>query len=81
MSDRMRRVNEAIREVVSEGVRTLKDPRIGFLTVTGVQASPGPAAGDRLRERPRLRAQAEATLEGLGSPAASSRRRSTESFT
>jgi ribosome-binding factor A len=40
MSDRMRRVNEAIREVVSEGLGELKDPRIGFVTVTGVATSP-----------------------------------------
>jgi ribosome-binding factor A len=36
----MRRVNEALREVLSEGIGTLKDPRIGFVTVTGVEASP-----------------------------------------
>jgi ribosome-binding factor A len=40
MSDRMRRVNEALREVLSEGIGELKDPRIGFVTVTGVAASP-----------------------------------------
>ena len=40
MGDRMRRVNEAVREVVSEGVSELKDPRIGFVTVTGVETSP-----------------------------------------
>jgi ribosome-binding factor A len=40
MSDRMRRVNEALREVLSEATPDLKDPRIGFLTVTGVRASP-----------------------------------------
>jgi ribosome-binding factor A len=36
----MRRVNEAVREVVSEGLGALKDPRIGFVTVTGVETSP-----------------------------------------
>jgi len=36
----MRRVNEAVREVVSEGLNELKDPRIGFVTVTGVETSP-----------------------------------------
>ena len=36
----MRRVNEAVREVVSEGLGELKDPRIGFVTVTGVETSP-----------------------------------------
>ncbi len=40
MSGRMRRVNEALREVISEGIGELKDPRIGFVTVTGIQASP-----------------------------------------
>jgi ribosome-binding factor A len=40
MGDRMRRVNESVREVVSEGVVQLKDPRIGFVTVTAVETSP-----------------------------------------
>jgi ribosome-binding factor A len=40
MSERMRRVNEALREVLSEALSDLKDPRIGFVTVTGVRASP-----------------------------------------
>jgi ribosome-binding factor A len=40
MSDRMRRVNEAVRQVLSETVGELKDPRIGFVTITGVETSP-----------------------------------------
>ncbi len=36
MSERMRRVNESVRAVVAEGVRELKDPRIGLVTVTAV---------------------------------------------
>lgn len=36
----MRRVNEAVRQVLSEAVPELKDPRIGFVTVTGVETSP-----------------------------------------
>lgn len=36
----MRRVNEAVREVISEGLGELKDPRVGFVTVTGVDTSP-----------------------------------------
>jgi phosphoesterase RecJ-like protein len=39
MSERMRRVNEAVRSVVADGVRVLKDPRIGLVTVTGVQVT------------------------------------------
>ena len=40
MTERMRRVNEAIREVLAEAVNGLKDSRVGFVTVTGVAASP-----------------------------------------
>ena len=39
MSERTRRVNEAIRQVLSDAVPTLKDPRIGFVTVTGVRVT------------------------------------------
>jgi ribosome-binding factor A len=35
----MRRVNAAVREVLSETLGELKDPRIGFVTVTGVKTS------------------------------------------
>lgn len=35
----MRRVNESVRQVLSEAVGQLKDPRIGFVTVTGVRTS------------------------------------------
>ena len=39
--DRMRRVDEAIREVLSDAVgQDLKDPRIGFVTVTDVKTTP-----------------------------------------
>jgi ribosome-binding factor A len=38
---RMRRVNEAVREVLSSQLALgLKDPRIGFVTVTGVDTTP-----------------------------------------
>lgn len=36
----MRRVNESLRQVLSEAVPELKDPRIGFVTVTGVETTP-----------------------------------------
>lgn len=39
--DRMRRVNEAVREVLSAAITSdLKDPRVGFVTVTAVDTSP-----------------------------------------
>jgi ribosome-binding factor A len=39
MPDRMRRVNESVRQVLSEAIGQLKDPRIGFVTITGVETS------------------------------------------
>jgi ribosome-binding factor A len=39
-NDRMRRVNEAVREVLSDAIKLLKDPRVGFVTVTDVRTSP-----------------------------------------
>jgi ribosome-binding factor A len=36
----MRRVNAALLEVISQGLGELKDPRIGFVTVTAVRATP-----------------------------------------
>ena len=41
MTERMRRVNDAVREVVSARIAEgLRDPRIGFVTVTAVDTSP-----------------------------------------
>ena len=40
MADRMRRVNESVRQVLAEAMVELKDPRIGLVTVTGVETSP-----------------------------------------
>ena len=40
-SERMRRVDEAMREVLSDAItQDLKDPRVGFVTVTAVETSP-----------------------------------------
>jgi ribosome-binding factor A len=36
----MRKVNEALRHVLADGVESLGDPGLGFVTVTAVQASP-----------------------------------------
>jgi ribosome-binding factor A len=40
MSERMRRVNESVRQVLADTLPELKDPRIGLVTVTGVDTSP-----------------------------------------
>ena len=40
-ADRMRRVDEAMREVLSGAITSeLKDPRVGFITVTAVDTAP-----------------------------------------
>jgi ribosome-binding factor A len=70
----MRRVDEAIRQVIGDAVAAdLKDPRVGFITVTDVRTSPdlrharvyvsvlGEHGG------PSAPAQREASLEGLRS--------------
>ncbi len=73
----MRRVDEAIRQVIGDAVAgDLKDPRVGFVTVTDVRTSPdlrharvyvsvlgaGAGAGG-----PSTAAEREATLDGLRS--------------
>jgi ribosome-binding factor A len=41
MPERMRRVNEVMREVIGDSISSdLEDPRIGFVTVTAVDTSP-----------------------------------------
>jgi ribosome-binding factor A len=40
-ADRMRRVDKAMREVLSDAITSeLKDPRVGFVTVTAVNTAP-----------------------------------------
>jgi len=65
---RMRRVDEAMRQVLGEAIsKELKDPRVGFVTVTDVKTSPDlrharvyvSVLGDP--------AEREATLDGLRS--------------
>jgi ribosome-binding factor A len=39
-TERMRRVDHAVRQVLSDAAQDLKDPRVGFVTVTDVKTSP-----------------------------------------
>jgi ribosome-binding factor A len=73
-SGRMRRVDEAIRQVIGDVVaKGMKDPRVGFVTVTDVRTSPDLSHArvyvSVLGERglPSGAAQREASLEGLRS--------------
>ena len=38
--ERTARVNEVVREVLADELERLSDPRLGFLTVTGVEVTP-----------------------------------------
>jgi ribosome-binding factor A len=40
MTARTDRVGEEFREIVAEAILKLKDPRVGFVTVTGVKVTP-----------------------------------------
>ena len=40
MTDRPVRVSEELREVLAEEIPKLKDPRVGFVTVTAVEITP-----------------------------------------
>jgi ribosome-binding factor A len=71
---RMRRVDEAIRQVIGDAVAgDLKDPRVGFVTVTDVRTSADlrharvyvSVLGDA--GEPSAQEQRDATLEGLRS--------------
>jgi ribosome-binding factor A len=39
-TERMRRVNHLVREVLGDAIPALGDPRIGLVTITGVETSP-----------------------------------------
>jgi ribosome-binding factor A len=65
---RMRRVNEVIREVLGAAIATeLKDPRIGFVTVTSVETSPDLRAARVYVSVLGSDEEREATLAGLRS--------------
>lgn len=40
MSQRLRRVNESVKEVLAGALVDMKDPRIGFVTLTDVRTTP-----------------------------------------
>ena len=58
-------MNEAIRQILSDTIPTLKDPRIGFVTVTGVQAASGYAHATVYISVLGTEGEQQRTLEGL----------------
>lgn len=68
MTERMRRVDELMREVVGSAISSeLEDPRIGFVTVTSVQTSPDLRSARVYVSVLGDQAQRQATLAGLRS--------------
>ena len=67
-TERMRRVNEVLREVLGDAISTeLEDPRIGFVTVTSVDTSPDLRAARVYVSVLGDEAEREATLKALQS--------------
>jgi ribosome-binding factor A len=65
---RMRRVNEAIKEILGDAIATeLKDPRIGFVTVTDVDTTPDLRAARVYVSVLGSPEERESSLEGLQS--------------
>ena len=68
MAERMRRVNELMREVIGSAISTeLEDPRIGFVTVTSVLTSPDLRTAKVFVSVLGSEAERDATLAGLRS--------------
>jgi ribosome-binding factor A len=64
----MRRINEVMREVLGAAISTeLKDPRIGFVTVTAVDTSPDLRSARVYVSVLGAEPEREATLSGLRS--------------
>jgi ribosome-binding factor A len=62
----MRRVNEALKEIIGNALtQGLKDPRIGFVTLTGVDTSPDMAHAKVFVSVYGKQVEKDATLEGL----------------
>ena len=65
--ERTARVNEVVREVLADEIERLSDPRLGFVTVTGVEVTPDLRQAtvyfSALRPPTDQRAATEATLD------------------
>lgn len=65
-SYRMRRINEALKEIIGTALaQELKDPRIGFVTLTGVDTAPDLSHAKVFVSVYGKQAEKDATLEGL----------------
>lgn len=69
-SRRIQRVGEAFREVIGELIQKVKDPRVGFVTITSVRVTPDLSKAHVYYSVLGDDAQKEATAKGLASAAA-----------
>ena len=68
MTERMRRVDTAVRQVLGDAIsQNLKDPRVGFVTVTDVSTNPDLRHARVYVSILGTPAEQEASLEGLRS--------------
>ena len=74
MSHRHERVAEQIRGVLVELIREVRDPRVGFVTLTGVELSPDLKQARVFVSRLGSEAEREAAVEGLNHAATFLRR-------
>ena len=65
MSQRMEKVQKLAQQVLGESIHDLKDPRIGFATVTGVRISPDLRHARVLVSVMGTADEQKATIEGL----------------
>jgi ribosome-binding factor A len=62
----MRRVNEALKEIIGTALTTeIKDPRIGFVTLTGVETTPDLSHAKVFVSVYGKQVEKDATMEGL----------------
>ncbi len=71
MSDRMRKVNSLLLPLIAAEVEDLKDPRIGFVTITGVETAPNLRNADVFYSV--IGTEEEITSTGVGLAAAAPR--------
>jgi ribosome-binding factor A len=65
-SYRMRRINEALKEIIGTSLTTeIKDPRVGFVTLTGVDTAPDLSHAKVFVSVYGKQVEKDATMEGL----------------
>ena len=82
VSYRMRRVKEALKQTIGTALaREIKDPRVGFVTLTGVDTAPDLSHAKVFVSVYGKESEKEATLEGLRAARAYLQRRINEELT